>query len=214
MNDEETWTVIRQHRCAVADFLAGLRQDQWDAASLCAGWSVRDVAAHLTIISVPPPASSLLADLARARGSMHRLNTVVTKRRAQTAPDALVDLLRTGAASRKLPAVTDKRNVLFDLLVHGMDMSIPLGLDLPVPPAAAAEGATRVWEMGWPFWAKRRLKRLHLVATDVEWSVGDVSGPQVRGPIAAHLLLLTGRSSAAAPLLTGDGVAAAGLCQR
>lgn len=209
MNDEETWNAIRDHRRAVADLLATLSNAQWDTSSLCAGWSVRDVAAHLTVISCPPSASSLLADLARARGNMHRLNTIVTKRRAHASPpEDLVALLRSGADSRRLPTVTDKRNVLFDLLVHGMDICVPLGLSLPIPPAAGAQAATRIWQMGWPFRARRRLRGLHLVATDVEWSAGDDADPQLRGPIAAHLLLLTGRTAAAAPLLSGDGLPA------
>lgn len=42
-----------------------------------------------------------------------------------------------------------------------------------------------------------------LTATDVEWSVGE--GPEIRGPISAILLLLTGRR-AALPRLSGPGV--------
>ena len=75
-----------------------------------------------------------------------------------------------------------------------------------MPPAAACAGATRVWTMGWPFWAKRRLSGFRFRATDVEWAAG--TGPnEVRGPIAALLLLLTGRT-AALHRLTGDGMAA------
>ncbi len=57
--------------------------------------------------------------------------------------------------------------------------------------------------MGWPFWARRRLRGLRLTAVDTTWTVGD--GADVRGPIAAMLLLLTGRP-AALPQLTGDGL--------
>ncbi len=205
MDVEETWQVVEQQRRAVADLLDGLTPEQWEAPSLCAGWRVRDVAAHLTLISLPPSAGSMLADLVRARGSMHLANTLASKRRAERPTEQLVADLRTYAGSRKLPVVTDRRNVLFDLLVHGQDIAVPLGVDLPVPPAAAAEGATRVWTMGWPFWARRRLRGLHLSATDVDWSMG--SGAEVRGPIRALLLLLTGRTAAAAPLLSGPGLA-------
>ncbi len=65
--------------------------------------------------------------------------------------------------------------------------------------------ATAVREMvSAPFRTRRRLRRLRLVASDVDWSVGR--GPEVRGPIAALLLLVTGRS-AAHGALTGDGAA-------
>ena len=57
--------------------------------------------------------------------------------------------------------------------------------------------------MGWPFWAKRRLRGLRLVATDTTWSAGE--GAEVRGPVQALLLLLTGRIEAALPHLDGPG---------
>jgi hypothetical protein len=101
--------------------------------------------------------------------------------------------------------VSNHRNVLFDVLVHGQDIAIPLGLRLPMPTDAAAESATRVWSMGWPFWAERRLRGLRFVATDLDWSVG--SGRYVTGPIGAVLLLFTGRTATAAPLLSGPGAA-------
>jgi hypothetical protein len=50
-------------------------------------------------------------------------------------------------------------------------------------------------------WARRRLRGVRLVATDVEWTAG--SGAEVTGPIDALLLLLTGRVAAALPRLTG-----------
>jgi hypothetical protein len=72
-----------------------------------------------------------------------------------------------------------------------------------MPRAAARAGATRVWTIGWPFWAKRRLSGLRLTATDTDWSAGN--GAEVRGPIDALLLLLTARTAAAIPKLTGPG---------
>lgn len=34
-------------RAEMADFLESLSAEQWEAPSLCAGWRVRDVAAHV-----------------------------------------------------------------------------------------------------------------------------------------------------------------------
>jgi len=204
MDTEQTWQVIQQQRLAIAGLLEGLTTAQWESPSLCAGWRIRDVAAHLTTVCMPPPPGSLLVDLARAHGSFHRLNTLASRRRARLPTAQIVADLRAHAASRKMPVISNDRNVLFDLLVHGQDIAIPLGVDLPMPPAAAADGASRVWSMGWPFWAKRHLRGTRLTATDVDWSVG--SGAEISGPIRVLLLLLTGRTSAAAPLLSGEGV--------
>lgn len=80
----------------------------------------------------------------------------------------------------------------------GQNITIPLGRDRPVPPLAAAAAATRIWSMGWPFWARRRLSGVEFVATDCSWSVGQ--GQRAEGPIGAILLLLTGRGAARSQL--------------
>lgn len=136
----------------------------------------------------------MLAGAVRARGSFHRLNHDVAVRHASRSTDQLVDELVTQADSRRLPIVTNYRNVLFDILVHGQDIARPLGVDRPMPIDAAVAGASRVWTMGWPFWARRRLRGFRLVATDADWSAGE--GAEVSGPISALLLLLTGRTIA------------------
>jgi uncharacterized protein (TIGR03083 family) len=204
MDTEQTWHVIEEQRLAIAGLLDGLTPAQWESPSLCAGWRIRDVAAHLTTVSIPPSPGSLFADLIRARFSFDRLNTLASRRRAGRPTAQIVADLRAHAATRKVPIVSNDRNVLFDVLVHGQDIAIPLGLDLPMPPEAAAAGASRVWSMGWPFWAKRRLRGMRLTATDIDWAVG--SGAEIRGPIRGLLLLLCGRTAVAAPLLSGEGV--------
>ena len=86
---------------------------------------------------------------------------------------------------------------LIDVLVHGQDIALPLGRTRPMPTAAAAAAAQRAWDMGFPFRARKRLAGLRLAATDADWAVG--SGEPVEGPIAALLLLVTGRDAAARP---------------
>jgi uncharacterized protein (TIGR03083 family) len=204
MDREESWRVITEQRLALARLLEGLSDDEWEQPSLCAGWRVRDVAAHVSLCALPPSPGSMLVDLIRARGNMHQLNTLVSRRRAERAPEQLIADLRQHAGSRKIPVVSDQRNILFDLLVHVQDIAIPLGIELPMPVVPAAAGATRVWSMGWPFWARRRLRGLRLRATDTDWSAG--AGTELRGPIRMLLLLLTGRTTTALPHLSGPGV--------
>jgi uncharacterized protein (TIGR03083 family) len=204
MDREQSWPVIVERRLAVADLLDSLTDREWETPSLCAGWRVRDVAAHLAMIPNPPSPGSMVADTVRARGSFHRMNHDIAIRAAQRPPADIAADVRRHASSRRLPVVTNYRNVMFDVLVHSLDIAIPLGRDLPMPVEAAAAGATRVWQMGWPFWSRRRLRGLRLDATDTRWSVG--SGDLVAGPIEALLMLVTGRTEAALPRLTGPGV--------
>jgi uncharacterized protein (TIGR03083 family) len=204
MNSEQTWSVIVDRRRAVADLLATLTDEEWEAPSLCAGWRVRDVGAHLALIPDPPSTGTMVVEAVRARGSFHRLNHDIAVRHAARPTAGIVDDLRRHAESRRLPVVTNYRNVLFDILVHSQDIAVPLGRTLPMPVEAAAAGATRVWRMGWPFRARRHLRGVSLTATDTTWSAG--TGPEVAGPVEALLLLLTGRTATALPRLTGEGV--------
>jgi hypothetical protein len=146
----------------------------------------------------------MTVDAVRARGRFHRLNHDLAVRHAQRPVKDLVDELHRYADSRRLPIVTNYRNILFDTLVHAQDIALPLGRELRMQPEAAAAAATQVWAMGWPFWARRRLHAVRLVDIDVNWSVGG--GPDVIGPIDALLLLLTGRTVAHSRL-TGAGLA-------
>ena len=203
MDREESWRVITAQRLTLADLLEGLTDAQWESPSLCEGWRVRDVAAHVAMAPEVPSFSSLLADAVRARGSFNRLNHDVAVRHAGRPVTQIVTELREYAGSRRLPVVTNYRNILFDVLVHGQDIALPLGLRRDMPVEAARVGATRVWTMGWPFWAHRKLQGFRLTATDTPWTVGN--GADVHGPIDAMLLLLTGRP-AVLPRLAGDGV--------
>ncbi|WP_433294041.1 maleylpyruvate isomerase N-terminal domain-containing protein [Actinoplanes sp. CA-030573] len=54
---EASWTVITQQRLALAELLAGLTGTEWEHPSLCAGWRVRDVAAHVALAPQPPARS-------------------------------------------------------------------------------------------------------------------------------------------------------------
>ena len=203
---EESWQVVAGQRLAIAELLAGLSEGDWEQPSLCSGWSVRDVAAHVTLIPIPPSPRSLLVDFAKARGNYARFNTVASRRRAARTPTQLVQDLRDTAESRTVPRPASPANVMWDILVHAQDIAIPLGIDFPTPPDAGAAAATRIWDLRWPFsfGAKRRLGPFTLTATDADWTIG--TGPEIAGTISAILLLLTGRTDAAAPLLTGDGV--------
>ena len=203
MDREESWRIIEAQRLSLAELLEGLSEQQWETPSLCGGWRVRDVAAHIAMAPQVPGISSMVADTVRARGSFNRLNHDVAVRHAARPVAQIVAKLRQYAGSRRLPLLTNYQNILFDTLVHGQDIALPLGLRRGMPVDAARAGATRVWTMGWPFWAQRKLRGFRLTCTDIAWTVGD--GTQICGPIDALLLLLTGRP-AALPRLTGDGV--------
>jgi uncharacterized protein (TIGR03083 family) len=133
MDAETSWRVIAEQRRCLADLLQGLTAEQWRTPSLCTGWSVRDVAAHVALAPQPPGLGSMLVEGVRARGSFDRLNHDLAVRHATRPTDRIVAELREHADSRRLPAVTSYRNIVPDILVHGQDIAIPLGLPHPVP---------------------------------------------------------------------------------
>ncbi|MEU4557540.1 maleylpyruvate isomerase family mycothiol-dependent enzyme [Actinoplanes sp. NPDC023936] len=191
MNQDESWDAIAERRLAVAGLLAELTPAEWEKPSLCDGWRVRDVAAHLAMAPQPPGPLAMAAAAIRAGGRFHTMNHDLAVRWADRPAADLVAELRRHAGSRLLPPVTNYRNTLFDVTVHAQDIAIPLGRPLPTPPETATAAATRVWEMGWPFWARRRFRGVRLIATDAGFAVG--AGAERRAPIETLLLLMTGR---------------------
>ena len=200
MDREQSWQVIAEQRLGLAHLLEGLSDAEWEQPSLCAGWRVRDVAAH-----VAPTGSRAGVDARRrdpGAGSFHRLNHDIAVRHAARPTRDIVAELRAYADSRRLPVVTNYRNIGFDVLVHTQDIAIPLGRDYPMPPRPRWP-VPSVWTMGWPFWARRRLRGA--AARHRHRLVRRCWG-RLRGPIAMLLLLLTGRTATALPHLSGPGV--------
>ena len=93
---------------------------------------------------------------------------------------------------------------LIDILVHSQDIAIPLGREVPLPPAAAGVAASRVLTTGFPWQAGKKFAEFRFVATDTDWSFG--SGVEVQGPMDALLLVVTDRL-VALPRLHGEGAA-------
>jgi uncharacterized protein (TIGR03083 family) len=202
-DEERAWQAIRGQRLAVADLLETLDDAQWRHPSLCEGWTVQDVAAHLTLQEV-----SVLDGLrmvARSPGGMNTVIREAARRRAvRTSRADLVAAIRASAERRRHNVGLSHLETLVDALVHSQDIARPLGRTLPVPADAAALAAAQVWRKGWPFHPRRRLAGLRLVGTDAGWAAGE--GAEIRGTMGDLLLVLTGRGVAVLEDLEGDGV--------
>jgi uncharacterized protein (TIGR03083 family) len=204
MHRDQVWQVIDAQRRSLADLLDDLSDDQWREPSLCAGWTVRDVAAHLTLQQLG--LRDLIATMAQWRGSMDRTIHHMACRRAAAQPtEQLIAEIRSMAGSRRHTLGVTQLETLIDILVHAQDIAIPLGRRHDMPPQAAAAAASRVLSMRWPPPppSARRVAGFRLTATDTPWSAGE--GRQIQGPMAALLLVCTGRV-VALPRLSGPGV--------
>ncbi|WP_422745805.1 maleylpyruvate isomerase family mycothiol-dependent enzyme [Mycobacterium sp. WMMD1722] len=189
-SDDEIWTHIDAQRAALADLLATLTADQWAAPSLCPGWAVRDVTAHLTHSTMSWPRMGWEA----ARSGL-RFNAMLARlaRTDPRTPDQLVAAIRAMAGVRRRPPGTAVADPLTDVLVHGQDIAVPIGVDLPMPTTPAVLAAERLWEMGFPFHARRRFAGYALQATDADFRRG--AGAPLTGPIRDIVLALSGRNS-------------------
>ncbi|MEJ7583162.1 MAG: hypothetical protein WKF43_03560 [Acidimicrobiales bacterium] len=95
------------------------------------------------------------------------------------------------------------RGPLTDTIVHGADITEPLGL-APTDHREShlAEALDFALGVNSVFRSRARAEGLRLVATDIDWSAG--TGPEVAGSALDVLSALCGRPAAAARL-AGDG---------
>ncbi|KOV63958.1 maleylpyruvate isomerase family mycothiol-dependent enzyme [Streptomyces sp. MMG1121] len=128
-----TAAAIAAERCELADFFETLTPAQWQAPSLCAGWRVREVVAHMSM-GFRYPTAKVLRELVKARGSLHRMTDRLARRDAAAHPDAgLAAFLRTHAHHPWTPPIGGLASALAHDVVHGLDVIVALGLDRDVP---------------------------------------------------------------------------------
>ncbi|MFK0210922.1 maleylpyruvate isomerase family mycothiol-dependent enzyme [Streptomyces sp. NPDC090298] len=181
---------IAAERRELADLLDTLRDEQWNAPSLCAGWRVREVAAHMSM-GFRLSLHATLGALVRARGNLHRMTDRVARRDAAAhAPTALAAFLRDNAHHPWTPPVGGPVAALGHDVVHGLDITVALGLDRRVPEDRLRLLLDRVKPSGLRFFGVD-LDGVRLCAEDLDWSYG--SGSPVYGGAQDLLLLAFGR---------------------
>jgi uncharacterized protein (TIGR03083 family) len=188
VDNTQIWGYIDEQRADLADFLDTLTPAQWETLSLCPGWTVRQVAAHITHSATDWGRLSL--EMLRSGFRFNAL-TLRMGREDRRTPEEITAALRAMVGGRRRPPGTAVADPLMDVMVHGQDIALPLGLPRSMPLPAAVIAAERVWKMGFPFYARKRFPSVTFTATDVEFSVG--SGHEVHAPIQDIVMTLSGR---------------------
>jgi uncharacterized protein (TIGR03083 family) len=199
---EFVFAAVADERHQMANLLDGLDAAQLATPSLCAGWDVATVAAH--VVSTVIDGTPAFLWLALRRGSMARAIDEMARRRAQLPAYEIAASLHQCADRRISPPLFGPLDPLADVLVHGGDIRIPLGLPFepdPQLPALAMDFLTGPWPFG--FVPIRRLHGIKLCASDIRRTWG--SGAEIRGPVAALMMAVCGRP-ALLHLLEGPGV--------
>jgi len=194
-DDADIYRRTTVNRLTLAGVLEDLDDDQWDAPTLCAGWTVTHLAAHLVQPMLITFGRFFLTAV-RYRGNTDKTVEHFTRRLARRPRAELISLLRRHAADKVDPPRVGPMGPFADTCVHLRDMVRPLGLDADVP---IEDWRTLVRYLTSPdvaptLVAPGRLDNLHLVATDTDWSSG--SGALVTGPIEAIAMTAAGRPAA------------------
>lgn len=200
----EVWPVVHAERAALIQDLRPLGAEQWATPSLCTGWDVHDVLAHL-VDDARTTRSRFLRRLILAGFDFDRVNTLgIMRERASDPADTLdaFEAARLRTTSAPAPAATR----LVETIVHGEDIRRPLGIDHAYPADAVIDAlqfqARTSVKIGG---GRERLKGLRLHSTDADCDVG--SGQKVYGSAIALLLAVSGRPVRPGEL-TGPGAMA------
>lgn len=199
----DEWAAIDAERSALADALAGLSVEQWNAQSLCGAWKMRDVVGHIVDgaqFTIP----GLFRVVARHGIGFNSMRASLALEHGKESPEQLLAELRATVGVRTKPPWARPADMLFDVVIHAQDIRRPLGLTHAFPDETMIAVASRVRRVAFIFGMRKRIAGLRLVATDAGWSKGD--GAEVTGPIEALIMMMAGRRSAIADL-TGAGVA-------
>jgi uncharacterized protein (TIGR03083 family) len=181
---------VAAERRDLADLLATLPPERWQAPTLCDGWRVREVVAHMTM----PFRTSLgrvLVELVKARSNFNRMADRTARRDAAAmSAERLLAALRDNADHPWTPPGGGVAGALSHDVIHGLDITVGLGLDRRVPPDRMALVLAGMRPRNVAFFGTD-LTGVRLQATDLDWEYG--SGTPLRGLAQDLLLVICGR---------------------
>jgi uncharacterized protein (TIGR03083 family) len=185
MNNE-----IEAERTELAGMLAGLRPEQWAGPTLCAGWRVREVVAHMTMpfrMSAP----RFLLGMVRARGDFNRMADRQARQDTARLSDAqLLASLRDNVAHPWQPPGGGANGALSHDVIHGLDISVGLGLARRPPVHRIGLVLAGLRDRNVRYFGTD-LDGVRLEATDLDFRWG--AGAPLRGAAADLLLVICGR---------------------
>jgi uncharacterized protein (TIGR03083 family) len=203
MTTAELMPTVAAQRREFGDVLEGLPESDWNAPSLCSGWRVREVVAHMTM-PFRYPAPRFLGEMVRSRGNFARMADRVARRDARAPIGTLLDGWRTNEDHPWKPPGGGLKGALTHDVVHGLDITIPLGIEHPV-----SEQALRVVldHATTPLSLKHSgldVTGIRFEADDLDWAFGD--GKPLHGR-ARYLLMVLMDRRLPAELLCGPATA-------
>jgi uncharacterized protein (TIGR03083 family) len=181
---------IAAERSDLATVLAALTPDQWEAPSLCTGWRVREVVAHIAMAfrySLP----QVVVEMVKARGKFDTMADRAARRDAATLSTAeLTAAIADNVNHPWKPPGGGFEGALSHDLIHGLDITVALGLGRRVPLDRLRMVVDSIKPRQVKFFGVD-LDGVQLSADDTDWTYG--SGEPVVGAVQDLLLVLCGR---------------------
>lgn len=200
----DIWAVIEEERLSLVDTFEGLTPEQWDTPSLCGHWTVRQVLGHL-VVATSPPLGRFMVEMVKARGSFDKANDRMAVEAAERPTGDLIADLRRQVPKRFSPPGLGPAAPLDDILLHSLDVRIPLGLPTDRPPERYEPALDLVFGRGSRTLVPKGRPAVRWAATDHPWSHG--AGEEVEGTMADLVLAASGRGARVDSLM-GAGQAA------
>lgn len=176
---------------ALAETLGSISEAQWDTPSLCEGWRVREVIAHVTMAARYSD-EEFVAKLAEIDFDFTRLSNQIARRDAELATSELVANLHSDLMHHWTPPGGGQHGALNHILVHGLDATVPLGLPRRAPQDSLRVILDDLTQGGVHDAFGVDIDRRSLQATDLDWSFG--AGPTLRGAGQDLVLAICGRA--------------------
>ena len=196
------WSLVHAERAALAADLAALTGQQWAALSLCTGFTVRHVLAHLTAGASLNPVR-WLAGVIRCRFDFDKQVAMRLAEQLGATPAETLARFRCVVTSTIKPPLTTAA-MLGETIVHAEDIRLPLSIHRDYPINTLTLLANYYQGSDLPVLTKKRIAGLRLQATDGPFATG--SGPLVSGSTLALIMAMAGRVTYCDEL-NGEGAA-------
>lgn len=189
LSDEDLQGMVAADYLALGDLLEALPASRWDTPSLCEGWRIREVVAHLTMPARYGEAE-FMAELKDCEFDFGRLSNRIAERDAALPTPTLVSNVFSDVLHGWQPPGGGAMGALNHVVIHSLDITVPLGVQRRSPDAtirvildSMAGGGAENFGVD--------VSAVTLTATDLDWSAG--SGPQRSGSAEDLVLFMAGR---------------------
>ena len=193
---DDVWTMVADQRVELARALEGLGPDEWATDSLCAGWTAHDVLAHLVwLAELSRPrmfAGTTVAAVRHLRSPLGAMVPIARSIAERATPEQLLARLRASKGGRFVVPGGTPGVTLGEVLVHGLDMTRPLGRADVVRPDRARVAIRAMRRVAPVYGAAGPVRRLRLTSTS-DWSEPGSHGGELVASDGDLLLVVAGR---------------------